>query len=335
LNIQANKKFFRSRFSLKNAKALIAVIGILIVVLTSVLFFGCKTTSTAGQQYVFGYSPAYIEDPYWLRMLEGAQFECANQNVKLLWSDPRNEPATQIKIIEDFISTKVDFILVSPVDPESTIEVIERAVDSGIQVVTLGRDVNTEKRLAWRGQHEYEVGIMTANWIVKNYPDGANLLWVQGPRGASTIEELVRGAQPIFDKNPQIKILATDGKGFRREEALSITENWLQEFDDVDIIYGAYDELALGAMMAAEAANRLDEIDIIGFNYSADARTAFAAGKIKYDLMSQPGLMGVKGVQVAMDYLTGKNKNPEPIEYIPVVEVTQENYTTLDTKWAP
>lgn len=330
-------------------KIKLAFIILIVLVLTMTLLLitpACKaeksevvtetvTEKVEAEQYVIGYSPAYIEDPYWLRMLEGAQYESARQNVKLLWSDPRNEPATQIKIVEDFISAGVDFILVSPVDPESTIEVIERAVDSGIQVVTLGRDVNSEKRLAWRGQNEFEVGKMTANWIVENYPDGANLLWIQGPRGASTIEELVRGAQPIFDENPQIKILAEDGLAFRREEALSVTEDWLQEYDDVDIIYGAYDELALGGMMAAEAANRLDEIDVIGFNYSADARRAFAEGKIKYELMSQPGLMGVKGVQVAIDYLTGKNKNPEEIEYIPAIEVTQENYKTLDTKWAP
>jgi len=340
------------------SKLLLTIITFIIIVTTISMFAACKapvtettaatseetvaTTAAESQpseaeekQLVFGYGPAMIEDPYWLRMLEGVQSETAKNNIKLLWSDSRNEPATQIKIMEDFISSKVDFILVSPVDPESLVDVINSAVDSGIPVITLGRDANTDKRICWIGNDEYECGLMQSKWIVEKFPDGANVLWLQGPRGAQSIEELYKAASSVFAENPKIKILAEWGSGFRRTEAYDVTETWLQEFPDVDVIYGFYDEIALGGMMAAEAANRLKDIAVVGSDFSADARKGMADGKVAMDVMKQPGLTGVMGVQVALDYLSGKNTKPEVKTFVPMVVVAPENMGEVDTKWAP
>ncbi|MBM3883058.1 MAG: substrate-binding domain-containing protein, partial [Verrucomicrobia bacterium] len=83
------------------------------------------------------------------------------------------------------------------------------------------------------------------------------------------------------------------------------------------------DLMALGAVEAIAAAGKRDRIVVVGFDATADARTAVREGKMAASVAQHPEEMGRLAVERAVDLLQGK---PLPAEIPTRVElITREN----------
>jgi ribose transport system substrate-binding protein len=111
-----------------------------------------------------------------------------------------------------------------------------------------------------------------------------------------------------------VEIVARQTANFNRAEGLSVFENILQAQPEIDGVFAHNDEMILGAIEAAEAAGRADEIIFVGFDAVDDAVAAVDAGSLAATIAQQPALMGSLGVEFAIKFLTGNSVE----EYIPV-----------------
>ena len=65
----------------------------------------------------------------------------------------------QVSIIENYITQKVDGLVLAPLSSEVIDPIIKKARDAGIPVVTFNTDSPTSKRIAYFGQDVYAVAI--------------------------------------------------------------------------------------------------------------------------------------------------------------------------------
>jgi ribose transport system substrate-binding protein len=72
--------------------------------------------------------------------------------------------------------------------------------------------------------------------------------------------------------------------------------------------------MILGAIEAAKAAGRAEDIVFVGFDAIDDAVAAVEAGDLAATIAQQPALMGELGVETAVEYLNGESVE----DYIPV-----------------
>ena len=111
-----------------------------------------------------------------------------------------------------------------------------------------------------------------------------------------------------------VEIVARQTANFNRAEGLTVYENILQAEPEINGTFAHNDEMILGAIEAAEAAGRSEEIIFVGFDAVDDAVAAVDAGKLAATIAQQPAEMGRLGVETAVNYL-----NEEVVEqYIPV-----------------
>jgi len=108
--------------------------------------------------------------------------------------------------------------------------------------------------------------------------------------------------------------LARQTANFNRAEGLSVFENILQAQPEIDGVFAHNDEMILGAIEAAEAAGRAEEITFVGFDAIDDAVAAVEEGRLAATVAQQPAEMGRLGVETAVARLSGASVD----EYIPV-----------------
>jgi ribose transport system substrate-binding protein len=105
------------------------------------------TAVFAAGPITIGVSFAYLWHPFHATMKSGAVKMAANLGVKLVILDA-NDSQIQALGLQGFIKQKVDGILVTPIDVDVLVPVIEKAAAAGIPVVTVVRKANTPT--CWR-----------------------------------------------------------------------------------------------------------------------------------------------------------------------------------------
>lgn len=113
---------------------------------------------------------------------------------------------------------------------------------------------------------------------------------------------------------PGIEVVARQTADYDRAKGLTVFENILAAQPKIDGVFAHNDQMILGAIEAAEAAGRAEEIIFIGFDAIDDAVAAVKAGKLAATIAQQPAEMGRLSVEMAAKYLRGETVD----EYVPV-----------------
>jgi ribose transport system substrate-binding protein len=101
-------------------------------------------------------------------------------SIQCIYVGPQNpgDPNSQIAILEDLISKKIDGIAVAPTDPTAVTHALRMAKLSGIPVVTWDTDLNQkdhELRLAFVGTSDFQVGVGLASLVRQMKPKGGSI----------------------------------------------------------------------------------------------------------------------------------------------------------------
>ncbi|MDV3428547.1 MAG: substrate-binding domain-containing protein, partial [Bacillota bacterium] len=127
-----------------------------------------------------------------------------------------------------------------------------------------------------------------------------------------------------------IKVIAKQSADFDRATAMKVMENILQANPEIDGVYAANDEMALGCLEAIEAAGRLDKITLIGCDDIDDTKTAIKAGKVEATIAEPPFYLGKSAVETALKSLKGETVEKHLI--LPSTLITKANVDTVKTK---
>ena len=100
-------------------------------------------------------------------------------------------------------------------------------------------------------------------------------------------------------------MIARETANFNREEGRTVFAALLEEYEEIDGVFAHNDEMILGAIEAAKAADRAGDILFVGFDAIEDAVAAVESGDLLATIAQQPAEMGRLGVEAAVDYLNG------------------------------
>jgi ribose transport system substrate-binding protein len=101
---------------------------------------------------------------FWQTVHAGAIAAGLDLGVKVLWKAPPTETdyAEQVRIVEDFITQKVDGIVLAPTDRKALVPYIERAAKEGIPLTIFDSGADTEEYVSFVATDNYQGGVMAA-----------------------------------------------------------------------------------------------------------------------------------------------------------------------------
>lgn len=271
-----------------------------------------------------GFSNLAVSDVFCkLREDSFAEKAKADSSLSVIYTDANGDINKQLDQIDNFIAQKVDAMILMPVDYAGIVPGVKKANDAGIPVITLGIQAESGKT-TFVGSKNYDAGRMQGEFMKEKLPKDAKILYLQGVPGLYHSKERWEGFKAAcLDQRPDVKLLASLPGDYDRAKGMQVTEDWIQTFPQFDAIIAANDQMALGAIQALKAANRLEGVLISGIDGTADACNAIKAGEMAQSIYQNAVGQAEKCYETLKDILSGKSV-PEFVD-VPFESITKEN----------
>jgi len=271
----------------------LAVIGVLIIVLG---YLWLRPSEEPTQK--LGLSLSTLNNPFFVTLKDGAEEAADEAGVELIVVDSQDDPAREATNIEDLIQQGVDAILVNPTDADAVVPSIQKANQAEIPVFTIDRGANGGVVISHIASDNVAGGAVAGKFLCEALGGEGNAVELEGIAGTSAARDRGNGFNTYMSSECSgVEIVARQTANFNRAEGLTVFENILQAEPVINGTFAHNDEMILGAIEAAEAAGRSDEIIFVGFDAVDDAKAAVDAGKLAATIAQQPAEMGRLGVE--------------------------------------
>jgi ribose transport system permease protein len=284
---------------------LIVGAGSLAVIAGAFGYRAASTPRTGEQALTVAFVPKALNSPFWAAMEQGALREAAAREVRLvsLAADRETDVERQHQIIENLIQQRVDAILLSPAGSKELVPAIRKANDAGIPVLLLDTRIDEAAAQAmgaeivsYIGSDNFEGGAVAGRYLAAALGGAGEVAIIEGISGHETADQRRLGFLQGISGHPGIRVVASLTANWERALAYDVAENLLQAHPELDAVFAANDEMALGALEAVAAANRLDAVSVIGFDAIPDALANIRSGRLLGSVAQFPGEMGRLGV---------------------------------------
>ena len=163
----------------------------------------------------------------------------------------------QISDVENFIEQKPDAIVIEPLGRAASVAVIERAVDAGIPVVIVRQRYRRYDFTTRVDVDFYEVAYRSGEGLAKLMGGKGNVVVFNGIAGVDSTETWQKAAAWMpWSKYPDIKIIANEYAQWNIATAKQKMEAIMAANPQIDGVWAGGGEMALGAALAYEDANK-------------------------------------------------------------------------------
>ncbi|MDR1621078.1 MAG: sugar ABC transporter substrate-binding protein [Synergistaceae bacterium] len=229
---------------------------------------------------------------------------------------------TQINAVENFISRKVDMIVLAPADSVGLVPSVKKAIDAGIPVVNF--DVTLDKKalkdnglpgdFLFVGPDNEEGSYLVGKFLGEKLGKGAKVIIIEGNPGADNATQRKNGFMKSVAEYG-FKLLASTTAHWETEEANTVMTNLLTSHPDIQGVMCANDSMALGVVRAIEAAGKSGQIQVVGFDNIGACQTLIKEGKMLATVDQFGPEMAANAIKVGFriiggEKLSGWSKTP-------------------------
>jgi ribose transport system substrate-binding protein len=229
-------------------------------------------------------------------------------NLVSLAADRETDVERQYQIIENLIQQRVDAILLAPSGSKELVPAIRKANDAGIPVLLLDTRIDEgaaasvgAEVLTYIGSDNFEGGAVAGRYLAAELAGVGEIAVIEGISGHETADQRRLGFLSGIEGSPGLRVVASQTANWERARAYTVAENLLQAHPDLRAVFAANDEMALGALEAIDAAGRISEIAVIGFDAIPDALANIRSGRMLGSVAQFPSEMGRLGVKHAVE----------------------------------
>jgi len=232
--------------------------------------------------------------------------------------DAQMKADIQVKIMDDLINQGYNAILLQPIDAAALTASVQKAEGKGIHVITLNTDT-TAPHAACVTMDDEGAGYLVGETIGKSIGGKGNVAIIQSPPGAQAGVAREKGFRAAMSKlYPNIKIVGAENGAWNKDKAFEIMNGFLRSNKELNAVFAVNDNMAEGAMLAADAAGRLAQVKIWGFNGQKTTLALVEQGKITGTAYTNAYNQGATAVKYALDLLTGAKKKGAQTEIVKV-----------------
>ena len=212
-------------------------------------------------EFIIGFSQANNAEPY--RQHVNDELTAAAKDVPqftLQIADGAGNVNTQTSQVDNFITQKVDLLLISPFEAAPLTPAVKRAMDAGIPVIELDRKTVGDPGkdyTAFIGGDNYKIALEAGNYTAKTLlPDGGEVAVLEGLPSSTPAVERLNGFKDGVKDNAKIQVVAEQAADWLPDKAQTAFAAMLQAHPDIKVVYASNDMMAAGARLAAKGAGK-------------------------------------------------------------------------------
>jgi ribose transport system substrate-binding protein len=295
----------------------------------------CVALMAAGPAYAadkIGVSMPNIKGPWFTPVLFGISDEAKKlgYEVTILDAGGYANVDKQVSQFSNLVVQKVSAILMDPANPASFNGVVREAKSEKIPVIGAGSPIvasDVDADAAASSSH-CSIGHELAKGAKTLLPNGGTIAVLAGPPGAFWASDRLRCFKEDL-AGGNIKIVAEQTSEQDPAIALSLANDFLQRFPNVNLLYGADDTYGVGAARAAQGAQKCGKVKILFAVLGEAAEEMMRAGCADYVVAQQPVVIGRTAVQLMDAIVKGKPLTAKKVE-VPLIPVTAINLNSIN-----
>ncbi len=279
--------------------------------------------------------PKTLSNPYFVAMQDYAEKEAEELSkdgvkVTIEASAPPTEDDInqQLSMFEDYLEKGVDGIIICPCGTAEVVDYIKEANEKDVPVITIDTDADEGAEVAaFIGTNNYDGGKLAGEWTAENI-DGEVAI-ITGMLGNQCHTDRTNGFEDGIEGADNVELVG-DVQPCNGDQgtAMSIAENLLSTYPNLQCIYVTNDTGALGAAAAVEAAGR--DVKVIGFDGSPDGAQSILDGGMTITIAQTPGIMAQEAVKAMVELL---EDGTQPESQYTACEVVDESNAEDYLEW--
>lgn len=166
--------------------------------------------------------------------------------------------------IEDMVATRnISALVVLPFESEPLTAPVQAVKEQGIWVTVVDRGLSVEgiEDLYVAGDNT-GFGRVAGEYFAENLSDGDNVVVLRGI--PTTLDNERVDAFTAAIEGTGINVLDMQHGNWNRDDAFNVMQDFLSKYDDIDAVWAADDDMAIGVLEAIDQAGRNDEMWVVG-----------------------------------------------------------------------
>jgi ribose transport system substrate-binding protein len=297
------------------------------MVMLGAAVLGWTATEAAAQDKTLAWIPKATNSTFWLAVKRGAEKAGEELGYEILYVGVQEQTniAGQVNLVNDMVVRKVDGILIAATDAKALAPAVEKAIDSGVPVITLDSGVDSDAPYAYIATDNIGAAKMAAEALAKLIDGKGKVGDIGITAGSQTGREREDGLLEGMKAYPDIEVLPVQYCGCDPAKALNIATDMYTGNQDIAGYFGACDGGGTGAGQLVKQKGLKGKVHVVSFDTSPEELQLFKDGYIDALIVQDPFQMGYRGVYAMDKVLKGEKVEPRVVE-IPAQVVTMENF---------
>jgi ribose transport system substrate-binding protein len=194
---------------------------------------------------------------YWANQAK-KDLEKANPGLKVIVKTAANA-SEQANQLQDLVTVnKINALVIFPFESAALTKPVAQVKSKGIYVTVVDRGLtDTSAQDAYVAGDNTAFGKIPAEYIAKALNGKGNVVALRGI--PTTLDnERMDAFNAVLKNHPDIKLLDAKHANWNRDDAFKVTQDFLTRFKQIDAIWAADDDMAIGVLKAIEQAKRKD-----------------------------------------------------------------------------
>ena len=248
-----------------------------------------------------------LNNPFFVSVVAGAQAQAKELGMKLDVQNANNSDQTSLDQATTALTKQPSVMIIDPVGSDSGGAITMQANQAKIPVVAFDRMPSSGDLASFIGYDAIKAGNNAAESLAKALDGTGTVVEIQGILGTNVAQDRSKGFNQGIAKFPGIKVVAVQSADFDRGKALNVMTNILQAHSDINGVYAANDEMAMGVIAALQARNLAGTVKVVGNDGIADALKAIDAGTMYSTNAESPFVLGQEVVSLAVKVAKGES----------------------------
>lgn len=288
-------------------------------------------TPTAGQPRTIGVVSLAANNGGSARMIDAMKQMATQLGWTVQVVDTAGDPSKVAAAVSSFVTAKVDGIVVDILDPSALTTQIAAAKAAGIPFISVNSNDYDPNVSAQIVANPFDVGAQEATYIADRLGRQGNVAMLAFS-AATNIRLRQAALEAALGSYPGIKIVEKHELDVAKalDDAQATTQSWLTKYPagQLNAIWAAWDEPALGAAAAADSAGRTD-LFVTGTDYQPAVGQRMQQGSVlQADWFIDYPTIGTTAMRLFQDAFAGKALPPHV--YVTLQLVTPQTLPSGD-----
>jgi ABC-type sugar transport system substrate-binding protein len=259
-----------------------------------------------------------LQTEYWVASLDAIRAECAKRNVQILEAVANGDANRQLQQVRNFITRKVDGIIVVPKDGKTVIPMIRAANEAGIPIVCYNRPPDkSDARSVTVVADNFAITKDTVRYLAERARASEvrhKAMILIGDLGDINALGRRDGFDAVVKEYEDcIEVVARVPTEWNNEKALAGVQNAIQAHPDISLIFTSSDMHLPAIVSALKSAGRYKRVDEEGhvllgaFDGDATAYQMLVDGYLDADGVQNAYFESEAAVQAIVDLKEGKD----------------------------